>query len=379
MKINELLPQEEKFTEVLCSIALMPKMLFYYGKIPQNRVLLRQNWAREIADSRGKQDLRRIGRILCERKEKVEEGADGEVRNLNKVGGMDAGEGAKGPGRTDGKERAKRQKSKKDKTKLPELCEDLLETRPKTVAIVGARKYTAYGADIAHRLAYDLAGYGVVIVSGLAIGIDSIAHRGALEANGCTVAVLGTAIDRIYPEKHLGLARKIVAAGGCVMSEYGKGAPTFRASFLERNRLIAGLADAVIIVEATDHSGSLNTAMHAIEQGRDLFAVPGDVTKPTSVGCNRLIMQGATPCTCAEDVLNVLFPNRRERKSRQLPLFGDNMDETKVLRAIEQGVRDGDEIVVKTEISVMKFNQTIAMLEIKGRVRRLGANQWALC
>jgi DNA processing protein len=147
--------------------------------------------------------------------------------------------------------------------------------------------------------------------------------------------------------------------------------------FLERNRIISGLADVVIVVEANTKSGSLNTAMHALEQGKDLLAVPGDINRPMSQGCNKLIAQGAMPFTWIEDVLRILFPTGRKEK-KQTSLFGDNPDETKLLRAMSEGEREGYILLEKTGLSVTKFNQVITMLEIKGRVKSLGMNRWTL-
>ncbi len=259
--------------------------------------------------------------------------------------------------------------------------------RPKTLAIVGTRRPTAYGAEIARDLAYRAAKCGAVVVSGLAYGIDSIAHRGALEAGGITVAVLGTPIDQIYPRSHIGLAEEIVAMGGCVMSERPPGAYYHaKACFLERNRLIAGLADVVVIPEAAERSGSLNTAAHALEQGREIFAVPGDIGRLMSKGCNRLLRQGAMPYLEPEDVLEVLFPERREMKSAKgvklkrnlVEIKGETEAETRILRAMAAGASDGERILAVTGMGAVEFNQNITMLELKGRVRALGANQWSL-
>lgn len=160
------------------------------------------------------------------------------------------------------------------------------------------------------------------------------------------------------------------------MSEIGPGEDFHpKVSFLARNRLISGLADVVIVVEATERSGSLNTATHALEQGRELYAVPGDITRPTSRGCNRLIMQGAMPYTRVEDLIQTLFP---VKKPVVRGLTGDNAAETAILRAIAAGERDGERILAKLGMEVVEFNQTITMLEIKGRVRSLGANCWGL-
>lgn len=255
------------------------------------------------------------------------------------------------------------------------------QKRVKSVAIVGARKPTEYGKSIAYQLAYECARKGAVVISGLAYGIDSIAHRGALAAGGVTIGVLGTPIDYIYPKGHYGLAEEVVRTGGVVMSELAPGAEYHpRTCFLERNRLISGLADVVVIVEAAERSGSLNTAAHALEQGKEIFAVPGDITRLTSAGCNKLLRQGANPYLEPKDVLDVLFPpQKRQRKTAQmLLLIGDNEAETAILRTLGSGVEEGEEILAQTGMTVTEFNQNITMLEIKGRVMALGMNKWAL-
>ena len=257
---------------------------------------------------------------------------------------------------------------------------DLPEKRIKTVAIVGARRNTRYGEEVAYKMAYELAKHGVIVISGLAYGIDSVAHRGALDGGGITIGVLGTEIENIYPRQHEVLARKMIAQGGAVISEYKKGDKFFpKTSFLQRNRIIAGLADVVVVVEAAERSGSLNTAMHALDQGKELLAVPGDINRPLSAGCNALIKQGANPYTKIEDILDLLFPSHKKKKTEgQLLIFGDNEIETRILQAMTKGLNDGEEIMAEAKIGTAEFSQTITMLEIKGVVRGLGANKWAL-
>lgn len=271
------------------------------------------------------------------------------------------------------------------KPKLLYYYGSLPDEEKKVVGIVGARKNTKYGEEIAYRLAYDLAKKGVVIVSGLALGIDSIAHKGAVDAGGITIGVLGTEIEKMYPKQHTELAEKMVELGGAVMSEYKLGDKmNYKGSFLARNRLISGLADVVVVVEAAAKSGSLNTASHAITQGRELFAVPGDITRKMSEGCNNLLKMGATPYTKPEDIISVLFPIEVEkaRKKRlaeaQLQLFGDTKEERAVVEKLIEGVRDGEEIMDKLGMDVATFNQTVTMLEIKDIVKPLGMNYWTL-
>ena len=264
--------------------------------------------------------------------------------------------------------------------KMPEnMMDDDLTKRPKSVAIVGTRHCTKYGEEIAYKMAFELAKRGVVVISGLAYGIDSIAHQAALDAGGVTVAVLGTPIDRIYPRAHDGLAREIVEKGGMILSEYAAGEKVYpKTSFLARNRLIAGLADAVVIVEAAERSGSLNTAMHALDQGKELFVVPGDITHPMSAGCNKLLKQGANPYTDIDDLLDFFFPKRQKAGLKQMVIFGDTPEELSLMKLMHDGIKNGEEMIKKTEMPVAIFNQTITMLEIKGLVRSLGANQWML-
>jgi len=171
------------------------------------------------------------------------------------------------------------------------------------VAIVGARRPTPYGEAVAERLASDLAGAGAVVISGLALGIDTAAHEGALLADGCTVAVLGTGVDVVYPACNTGLATRIVAGGGALVSQFPDGTPPQRSHFPRRNWVIAALADVVVVVEASEGSGALITADAALELGRTVMAVPGSVFSPLSVGSHQLLRDGAGLVQNARDVL----------------------------------------------------------------------------
>lgn len=248
--------------------------------------------------------------------------------------------------------------------------------RKPTVAIVGTRKPTSYGKEVTTAIATDLARRGVVIVSGLALGVDGLAHRAALDAGGTTVAVLGNGLPHIYPSSHRGLAQDIVQKGGAIMSEHEPETPSYPSNFLRRNRIVSGLSDAVIVTEASARSGTLNTAMHALEQGKEIFVVPGNITSPMSAGCNALIRQGATPITSAHDVLEIIAPDLLEQNTR-LPL-GNSPLETKIITLINSGVRDGDELLQQLKISATELSMALTMLEIGGVIRNLGANQWTL-
>ena len=256
-------------------------------------------------------------------------------------------------------------------------CGTLPESRVPTVAIVGTRKPTAYGKEVTHRLAYDLAQQGIIIVSGLALGVDGLAHQAALEAGGTTLAVLPCGLPKIYPARHRDLAAAIVAKGGALITEYTSDDEiSYQSNFLERNRIVAGLADAVLITEAAARSGTLNTAAHALAQGKEVFVVPGNITSPMSSGCNALIKQGAHVALSADDIIQVIAPELLRQQST-LPL-GSTPAEIAILQQLKDGVRDGDEIQRNTELSAVEITTALTMLELSGAIHGLGANQWTL-
>lgn len=252
----------------------------------------------------------------------------------------------------------------------------LPENRVPTVAIVGTRRPTAYGREVTYKLAYDLAKKGIIIISGLALGVDGIAHRATLDAGGATMAVLGNGLNSIYPASHRDLANSIVSNGGAIISEYEPNIEARDFQFIKRNRIISGLSDAIIITEAAIRSGTMSTAAHALEQGKEVFVVPGNITSPLSAGCNKLIKQGASPITCAEDVIEIVAPDLLNVQSI-LPL-GANALESKIISLLQSGVRDGNELQTKSEIEISKFSQTITLMEVNGTIRSLGGNQWTL-
>lgn len=284
MKINQFSPQDNKFSQIITSIVLMPTKLYYIGNLPTER-------------------------------------------------------------------------------------------RP-TIAIVGTRKPTAYGREVTTTIATDLARRGVVIVSGMALGVDGIAHRAALDVGGTTIAVQGNGLARLYPASHRQLGMDIVEHGGAIISEYAPDVAARDFQFLERNRIVSGLSDGVLITEASARSGTLNTARHALEQGKEVFVVPGNITSPLSAGCNALLKQGATPVTCADDILEVIAPELLNNQT-QLAL-GDNPVQTTIIKLLQNGVRDGDELQTQSGVGAQAFASELTMMEINGLVRSLGANQWTL-
>lgn len=249
--------------------------------------------------------------------------------------------------------------------------------RVKTVAIVGTRKPSAYGREIATKIASECAKNGIVVVSGLALGIDSIAHRAAIDSGGKTIAVLANGVDKIYPRSHEDLGQKILQTNGAILSEYPNNTPARPWQFLARNRIVSGLADAVVIIEAASRSGTLSTANHALDQGKEIFAVPGNITSPLSVGCNQLIKNGANPLTSVEDLLDFLIPDRFEKQTQ---LFkGDTREENVILEFLSKnGTTSSDTIIKQTKLSASEFNQAITMLELKGLVLNNGGEKWSL-
>ena len=256
----------------------------------------------------------------------------------------------------------------------------LPEANAPIVSIVGSRKPSAYGKEVTERLAAELASAGCIIVSGLALGVDGIAQKAALEAGGTVVAVVPNELPDISPRTNYKLAMDIIRQGGVVISEWMKGDNKIvnRWSFLERNRLVSGLADGIIITEAAERSGTLNTASHALNQGRDLFVVPGNITSPLSAGCNNLLKQGAYLVTDANDILNIIAPEKLQNSSNPETPLSSTPEEAIIIKLISSGIRDGDELQQSSGLSASDFATALTMLEINGAIKPLGANNWTL-
>jgi DNA processing protein len=249
-----------------------------------------------------------------------------------------------------------------------------LVSRP-CVAIVGSRKVSPYGQAVTTRLAGELARAGVVIVSGLALGVDAIAHRAALDAGGLAIAVLPCGLDNICPRTNYGLAMDILRQGGALVSEHPDNTPMNLGRFIARNRLVSGLSQITLITEASAKSGTLHTAQFALEQGREVMAVPGNITSATSAGTNNLIKVGAAPVTKVTDIFDVL--GIQPATKRALP-YGDTPEQQAIIDLIANGEEDGTAILYHSKMDVSSFNQNLTMLEITGKVRSLGNNKWSL-
>ena len=241
-------------------------------------------------------------------------------------------------------------------------CGKIPEARSPVVAIVGARRSTSYGEDIAYHAAYELAKRGVIIVSGMAYGIDSCAHRGCLDAGGKTIAVLGTSIDRIYPQGNHSLARRILEKGA-IISEYAPGFPTKAYCFQMRNRIISGLSDLVLIVEAAKKSGTQGTFEYAIMQGKNVFAVPGDITRPMSAGTNTML-KTANPYTDISDILSAIGLRMKDDHTPD----GLADDERRVLLAMRSSHGDVGDAISKSGLSPIDFSRAMTRLELGGHI-----------
>jgi DNA processing protein len=245
---------------------------------------------------------------------------------------------------------------------------NLPDKKAKILAVVGSRRYTNYGKQVCESLIHGLRGYNICIVSGLAIGIDGIAHRAALDAGVMTLAIPGSGLgdDVLYPRRHRGLAHEILENGGGLVSEYE---PDFRAtlwSFPKRNRIMAGIAHAVLVVEAGQKSGTLITSRLATEYNRDVFAVPGSIYSEASKGPHMLIRLGATPITSSEDILEAFNMEAKDPKEASLP-SGLSEIETRVLTLLSEP-KDRDAIIRELLLDVSVANITLMQMEMNGLI-----------
>lgn len=253
---------------------------------------------------------------------------------------------------------------------------NIIKADTNALAVVGSRNASSYGRETTKRLAQGLARYGFTIVSGLARGIDTTAHRGALEAGGRTLAVLGSGIDKVYPWENRRLGEDIVHAGA-ILSEFPLGTAPEACHFPARNRIISGLSLGVVIIEASFRSGSLITARLALEQGREVFAVPGNINSPSSTGTNRLIKEGAKLVTDPEDIIEEFFIQAEdvtltpERSCTSSPAEQIGAEDKKVLDLLESNPIHIDELIHKSGLSTGIMAGLLLDLELKGLIIQL--------
>ena len=243
------------------------------------------------------------------------------------------------------------------------------------VAVVGTRKMSAYGRRVAEDVAAVLARHGVTVVSGLARGVDAAAHRAALRSGGRTLAVLGSGVDVVYPPEHRRLAAEIVNQGA-LLSEFPPGSKPEAGNFPQRNRIIAGLSLAVVVVEAGRKSGALITASFAADQGRDVFAVPGNIYAAGCEGTNWLLGQGAAPLTRPEDVLEALDVALLTRQQEARRLLPTDATERRLLALLGEEPLHLDEISARSGLPVAQVTATLTLMELKGLVRQIGGMQY---
>jgi DNA processing protein len=239
------------------------------------------------------------------------------------------------------------------------------------VAVVGTRKVTPYGRQLTEEIASFLAANGITVVSGLARGVDAIAHQTALRAGGRSIGILGSGVDKIYPPEHRALAEQMMERGA-IISDYAVGTPPDASNFPPRNRIISGLSLAVVVIEAAETSGALITAEFAAEHGREVFAVPGSIFAPQSKGTNRLIQKGALPLLTPDDLMQALDITRiGEHKSARKVLPADET-EALVLSVLSREPLHVDEIRNQANLPIEKVSATLALMELKGMVRQVG-------
>lgn len=247
----------------------------------------------------------------------------------------------------------------------------------KTVAIVGARKATAYGVQTAESVARGLSESGVAVVSGGARGIDSAAHIGALSGGSPTLVVLACGLDYVYPPENKSLFQKIIDNGGTIISEYPPSTPPLGRQFPARNRIIAGMSRGILVVEAAERSGALITSDFALEEGRDVFSVPGNIWLDSSKGTNRLIRSGAICCTSYEDILSEYGWNEKSISSKATPVEQLTLEEEVVYRFCCMGEEvSAEEILQQSGMSVMKITMLLLQLQLKGAIREVGSGRF---
>ncbi len=245
------------------------------------------------------------------------------------------------------------------------------------VSIVGTRKPTNYGKQATYEIAYNLARSGITIVSGLALGIDSIAHKAALEAGGRTIAVMACGLDKVYPQSHQNLA-SLIEQSGALISEFPLGMPALAYNFPQRNRIISGLSLGVLVVEAPEGSGALITSQFAIDQNREVFALPGLIYSEQSRGPNNLIKQGAKIVTHWKDILDELNLERPEELIKSRKIIPESPEEEKILKLLSKKPIHIDIIIENTELPPQVVLSSLTTMEMKGKVRHIGSSNYII-
>jgi len=248
------------------------------------------------------------------------------------------------------------------------------------LAVVGTRKFTAYGKQITQDLVKQLASQGITIISGLALGIDSIAHESALDVKGKTIAVLGSGIDEhhIYPAIHVNLAKKIIAGGGAIISEYPPGTEPTKFTFPKRNRIIAGMSLGTLIIEANEKSGALITTSCALDNNREVFAVPQNITSPTAIGPNNLLKMGAKLVTDVNDILEALNLQNARQYVTNKAVIPDSPTEAKILETLTNEPTHVDVIIKNSGLNSQTVNSNLALMEMKGKIKNLGGMMYVV-
>lgn len=246
------------------------------------------------------------------------------------------------------------------------------------IAVVGTRRMTGYGGQVTESLVAELVAAGVTVISGLARGIDSVAHQTALASGGRTVGVLACGLDMVYPPENQGLVRAIVADRGAVVSEYPLGMQAVPGNFPARNRIIAGLALGTVVVEGDQRSGALITARHAAEQGREVFAVPGQITSRNSAGPAALIKMGAKLVWQVEDILEELKIKTRKEKQEAKEVLPENPEEEMILSLVQDEAKHLDQIARDSGFDAARVASLMSLMEIKGKVRNLGGMRYII-
>lgn len=241
-----------------------------------------------------------------------------------------------------------------------------------SVAIVGTRKMTSYGREVTEKFSGELSGFGITIISGLAYGVDTAAHKACLSAGGKTVAVLGNGLETVYPPQNSNLASEIIKKGGAIISEFPLDYPALPVNFAIRNRIVSGLSDAVIVIEGAEKSGTLLTATHAAEQGKTVFAVPGQITSPLSAAPLYLLKNGAKIATETKDILDELDMQAKVDPEKLKKIAPDSPEEAKILEILENEALHLDELVRISGGKTPEISARLTIMEMKGMVRSMG-------